>query len=114
MMRTFAGTDDPVPAGARVVTAGVVACPDVYAGRSRLDSYSHASTMGAMSHTDTMRVTPDALGGGVWSTRQDKMTLDAIGATLKPWRHTTPPGVSKSKNVALQWLTGAVMADGLT
>ncbi len=43
--------------------------------------------MGAMSHTDTARVRADALGGGVWPTRQDKMTLEAIGATVKPWPH---------------------------
>ncbi|MFZ1175885.1 MAG: hypothetical protein WAO15_06360 [Mycobacterium sp.] len=40
-----------------------------------------------MSHTDTARVRADALGGGVWPTRQDKMTLEAIGATVKPWPH---------------------------
>jgi hypothetical protein len=67
--------DETVPDAARIVCARVVAraltTPVTTPNADRYDS-----TMGPF--TASTQVTRDALGGGVWLTRQDKMALDSI------------------------------------
>ena len=67
--------DETVPDAARIVCARVVAraltTPVTTPNADRYDS-----TMGPF--TASTQMTRDALGGGVWLTRQDKMALDSI------------------------------------
>lgn len=66
---------DPIPQAAMIVTARMVARA-LTSSQSDPSTDTHSSGMGPF--TNSQHTAQDALGGGVWLTRQDKMALDSI------------------------------------
>lgn len=112
---------DPVPDGARIVAARVVARALLADAANthnpgagpvvdpNIDSITSTRAMGGFSATKTEHVAADVLGGGVWLTRQDKMALDSIGGAY-----------SRQSNVAMydvprhrQGIVGAMFSSGI-
>jgi hypothetical protein len=97
----YTGTsDDPVPNAARIVAARVVARALT---SPRLDPNfdTYNSSMGPLAHTK--HVAPDAIGGGVWLTRQDKLMLDSI-STLPRFSNVALHAWPACQPITAAWL----------